>query len=66
MEDWHGDTYRAVYTVRFRGAVYVLHAFQKKSKQGIKTPQADIRLIKQRLRDAKAIHEHLFGKENKQ
>jgi len=65
VEDWRGNTYRAVYTVRYRGAVYVLHAFQKKSKQGVKTPQADIKLIKQRLRDAKAIHEQLFGKEDK-
>ena len=65
VEDWRGDTYRAVYTVRFRGAVYVLHAFQKRSKQGIKTSQPDIKLIRQRLRDAKAIHEQLFGKEGK-
>lgn len=43
------DTYRAVYTVRFQGAVYVLHAFQKKSKKGIATPQKDIELIRQRL-----------------
>lgn len=39
VEDHVGDTYRAVYTVPFAGAVYVLHAFQKKSKTGIKTPQ---------------------------
>lgn len=65
VEDWRGDTYRAVYTVRFKGAVYVLHAFQKKSKQGTKTPQADIELIKQRLRDARAIHDRLFGEEGK-
>lgn len=44
-----GDTYRAVYTVRFHDAIYVLHAFQKKSKKGIATPQRDIELIKQRL-----------------
>ncbi len=42
VEDFDGDTYRAVYTVRFREAVYVLHAFKKKSKRGIKTPQTDI------------------------
>ncbi|MBM3739097.1 MAG: addiction module toxin RelE [Acidobacteria bacterium] len=47
-----GDTWRAVYTVRFRDAVYVLHAFQKKSKQGIATPKKDLDLIKKRLRDA--------------
>jgi len=54
VEDFDGDTYRAVYTVRFETAVYVLHSFMKKSKQGIKTPQSDIDLIKRRLRDAEA------------
>ena len=49
-----GDAYRAVYTVRFATAVYVLHAFKKKSKSGIKTPQADIDWIKRRLKDAEA------------
>ena len=44
-----GDTYRAVYTVRFEDAIYVLHAFQKKSKKGISTPKREIDLIKQRL-----------------
>lgn len=46
------DTYRAVYAVKIREKIYVLHAFQKKSKQGIKTPQADVDLIKQRYQDA--------------
>lgn len=50
IEDHDGDTYRAVYTVKFSGAVYVLHAFQKKSKSGIKTPQHIIALIKERLK----------------
>jgi phage-related protein len=50
IEDHDGDTYRAVYTVKFSGAVYVLHAFQKKSKSGIKTPQQTIALIKERLK----------------
>jgi phage-related protein len=54
VDDFDGDTYRAVYTVRFASAVYVLHAFKKKSKQGIKTPQGDIELTKQRLKDAQA------------
>jgi phage-related protein len=54
IEDFDGDSYRAVYTVRFETAVYVLHAFKKKSKRGIKTPQSDIDLIKRRLRDAEA------------
>jgi phage-related protein len=44
-----GNTWRAVYTVRFRGLAYVLHAFQKKSKSGIATPKKDIDLIYQRL-----------------
>jgi phage-related protein len=46
---YDGDTFRAVYTVRFGDAVYVLHAFQKKSKQGIATPQKEMELVKQRL-----------------
>lgn len=46
------DTYRVVYAVKIGENIYVLHAFQKKSKQGIKTPQADIDLIKQRYKDA--------------
>ena len=52
VEDHRGDTYRAVYTVRFAGVVYVLHAFQKKSKSGIKTLQDDVRLIAERLKRA--------------
>jgi phage-related protein len=52
VDDHDGDTYRAVYTVRFVGVVYVLHAFQKKSKRGIATPQHEIALIQQRLRRA--------------
>jgi phage-related protein len=50
-----GDTFRAVYTVRLAGAVYVLHAFQKKSKSGRATPRRDVELIKQRLREAEEI-----------
>lgn len=52
VEDHHTDTYRAVYTVKFSKSVYVLHAFQKKSRKGIATPKADIDLIRQRLRAA--------------
>ncbi len=52
VEDYHGETYRAVYTVRFSGAVYVLHAFQKKSKHGIATAKHDLDLIKTRLKYA--------------
>ena len=51
------DTYRAIYAVKIGEKVYVLHAFQKKSKQGIKTPQTDIDLIKQRYKDALAREE---------
>jgi phage-related protein len=46
------DTYRAVYAVKIGEKIYILHAFQKKSKQGIKTPQSDVDLIKQRYKDA--------------
>jgi phage-related protein len=52
VEDHRGDTYRAVYMVRIAGRVHVLHAFQKKSKSGIKTPRADIELIETRLKAA--------------
>jgi phage-related protein len=65
VEDHDGDTYRAVYTVRFSEAVYVLHSFKKKSKKGIKTPQSDIGLIKRRLRDAEQDHARRFGKDSK-
>jgi phage-related protein len=52
VEDYDGDTFRAVYTVRFAQRLYVLHAFQKKSKRGIETPKHEIRLVEQRLRAA--------------
>ena len=52
VEDHGGDTYRAVYTVRLAGRVYVLHACQKKSKTGIETPKAENNLIKSRLKRA--------------
>lgn len=55
VEDFRGDAYRAVYTVRFRSAVYVLHVFQKKSTRGIATAERDIDLIRKRLQDANAI-----------
>ena len=53
VEDHRSDTYRAVYTVKFSGWVYVLHCFQKKSKSGIKTPKEDMDLIHARLKAAK-------------
>jgi phage-related protein len=49
MSDFKGGTFRAVYTVRFPRAIYVLHVFQKKSKRGIATPKREIDLVKQRL-----------------
>jgi len=55
IKDYRGDTFRAVYTLRYAGSVYVLHAFQKKSKTGRETPRRDIELIKQRLREAEQI-----------
>ncbi len=63
IEVYDGDAYRAVYTIRFESAVYVLHAFQKKSKHGIKTPKADIDLIKQRLKDAETRHNSTSDKD---
>ncbi len=57
VEDHDGNTYRAVYTVKFAAAVYVLHAFQKKSKKGIKTPVAEMKLIRQRFKAAEEHHE---------
>jgi len=58
VEDFDGDTFRAVYTVRFAEAVYVLHAFQKKSKKGIATPRQDMELVATRLRAAEEIYEY--------
>ena len=53
-KEWHGDAYRAVYTVRIAGVVYVLHCFEKKSKQGIGTPKREMDLIRARLKEAEA------------
>jgi phage-related protein len=55
IENDEGGTYRVVYTVKFAGAVYVLHAFQKKSKRGIQTPAAEMAVVRRRL---KAAEEH--------
>ncbi len=51
-----GDTYRAVYTVKFKDSIYVLHAFQKKSARGISTPKRAIDMIRRRLADAERHH----------
>lgn len=56
VEDFDRSTYRAVYTVNFPGAIYVLHVFQKKSKRGIRTPRADLELVRSRLRLAQKHH----------
>jgi len=61
VEDHAGDTYRAVYTVRFAEAVYVLHAFQKKARRGIATPKHEIDLIRSRLATACQLHEQHAG-----
>ena len=55
VEDWRGNAYRAVYTVRFAAAVFVLHVFQKKAKSGIATPKQDMELIRGRLKVAEQI-----------
>jgi len=56
VDAYDGEAYRAVYTVRLPGAVYALHAFQKKSRKGIGTPQQDVELVRRRLKQAEAIH----------
>ena len=65
VESHDGNAYRAVYTVRFEKAVYVLHAFQKKSPSGIRTARTDIELIARRLRLAQQDYEARYGKANK-
>ena len=55
-EDFDGDTYRAIYTVKFDDGIYALHAFQKKSKSGIETPKQEIEKVKARLKMAETIH----------
>jgi phage-related protein len=61
VDDFDGDTFRTVYTVRFEDAVYVLHAFQKKSKQGIATPKRELDLVHDRYEQAKRLHEERGG-----
>ncbi len=56
VENYDRGTYRAVYTVRFSEAVYVLHVFQKKAKRGIATPTRDLELIRARLQEAARLH----------
>jgi phage-related protein len=63
VEDEKGNTYRVVYTVKFAGAVYVLHAFQKKSKKGSKTPPEEIEKVKARFKEAAKHHAEWVKKE---
>jgi phage-related protein len=65
VSDHVGDTYRAVYTVKFAAAVYVLHAFQKKSKTGSKAPPADMELVERRLKAAEADYKARLAKGKK-
>jgi phage-related protein len=66
ISDFDGNTFRAVYTVRLRGVIYVLHAFQKKSRKGIRTPLNEIEKINSRLKDAEALYQAaLEGKNEK-
>jgi phage-related protein len=62
IEDHDGDTFRAVYTVKFRGVVYVLDAFQKKAKKGIATPKHDIDRVKSRLKIAEQHYEDNYAR----
>lgn len=61
IEDFKGDTYRAVYTVRFAAKVYVLHVFQKKAKHGIATPDNELDLIRNRLKRAEKLYESVIN-----
>lgn len=65
VEDDRSGTYRAVYTVRFEKAVYVLHAFRKKSPSGVRTARTDVKLIAERLKVATEDYEERYGKEKK-
>jgi phage-related protein len=63
VDNFDGDTYRAVYTVRFARVVYVLHTFQKKSKRGVATPKAELDLIELRLKRAREDYEQWLRSE---
>lgn len=62
VEDHQGDTFRAVYTVRFKEIIYVLHAFQKKSPSGVRTARTDVELVRSRLKRAHEDYLRRFGK----
>jgi len=61
VERYDGDAFRTVYTVKFAEEVYVLHAFQKKSKKGIATPKGEIDLVKRRLKEAEEDYHERYG-----
>ena len=65
VSDFDSDTYRAIYTVTFKEALYVLHCFQKKSPTGRKTSKTDVKLIGDRLRAAREDYKQRYGKEAK-
>ncbi|HTW71636.1 MAG TPA: type II toxin-antitoxin system RelE/ParE family toxin [Acetobacteraceae bacterium] len=65
VDDFDGNTYRAVYTVRFTRAVYVLHAFMKKARRGIATPKTELNLISERLKRAEQDYRQWLAKEQK-
>jgi phage-related protein len=65
VDDYRGDAYQAVYTVKFENAAYVLHAFQKKSPKGIKTAQTDVDLVSRRLGVAGEDYEARYGRRKK-
>jgi phage-related protein len=58
-----GDAYRAIYTVKFAGAIYALHAFQKKSPRGAQTPRPDLNTLRERLKQALAHHDEKYGRQ---
>ncbi len=62
-ENDESGTYRTIYTVEYKGIIFVLHAFQKKSKKGISTPKEEINLLKRRLKDAETLFHQLEAEE---
>jgi len=63
VDDYRGDTWRVIYTVRFEKAVYVLRCFQKKSPPGVRTAKIDVELIRRRLKAARTDYEVRYAKE---
>ena len=66
VDNYDGDTFRAVYTIRFAEVVYALHAFQKKSRQGIQTSKRDVDLIDTRLKTAQAAYQEWLADQEKE